>query len=43
MRVLAASIVTLVGDAVPLQAPPQPVNVDPDAGVAVSVTTVPVA
>ena len=43
MQLLATSIVTLVADAVPLQAPPQPVKVDPDAGVAVSVTTVPVA
>jgi hypothetical protein len=41
-QLLATSIVTLVANAVPAQAPPQPLNVDPDAGVAVNVTTVPV-
>ena len=43
VQLLAASIVTLVAAAVPLQAPPQPVKVDPEAGVAVSVTTAPIA
>jgi hypothetical protein len=41
VQLLATSIVTLVANAVPAQAPPQPLNVDPDAGVAVSVTSVP--
>ncbi len=42
VTVFAASSVTVQGP-VPLQAPLQPVKVEPEAGVAVRVTTVPVA
>lgn len=41
VAVLAASIGTVHVGAVPAQAPVQPVNVDPVAGAAVSVTLVP--
>ena len=41
VQLFGVSIVTLVSCALPLQSSPQPVNVDPGAGVAVSVTTVP--
>ena len=37
----AASVVTWHVEAVPEQAPPQPVNAEPGAALAVSVTTVP--
>ena len=42
VQLFGASIVTLVSCAFPLQSPPQPVNVDPGADVAVNVTTIPV-
>jgi hypothetical protein len=38
----AADMLTLHVDAVPVQAPPQPANVEPAAGDAVSVTVVPI-
>ena len=43
LQLLAASTRTLVVAAVPLHAPPQLVNIYPDAGVAVSVAVVPLA
>ena len=43
VTVLFASIVTLIGVVVPLTAPLQPVKLQPDAGVAVRLTTVPAA
>ena len=43
VQLRAAAIVTLVVCELPSQSPPQPANVDPLAGAADSVTTVPVS
>ena len=43
VQLRAAAIVTLAVCELPLQSPLQPANVDPLAGAAVSVTSVPVA